>query len=233
MRQRCGDRVRNGRGRQKGEMKEWGTEWRRIKWIWRWDQSVTQRQHAQVRDRKDEMTHTHTHLFFYLSVQYVCRWKDKGAVCLCGHMRAAAATTLQCRALYLFPISLLSPSLYLTVILLHWFVRTVQVKAHTVASHIMLYCCFTCPHPCLSLWLVVSPVWSCLCVSILSRLSSSPSICVFIRVSSLLMTCSSSIRTTRRERLREGEGGGRRDIENERGERRKKRIQSKFLWVCW
>lgn len=37
------------------------------------------------------------------------------------------------------------------------------------------------------------PLWSFLCVSILSRLSSSPSICVFIRVSSFLITCNSSM----------------------------------------
>ena len=59
--------------------------------------------------------------------------------------------------------------------------------------------------PPLSLWMSVSPLWSFLCVSILSRLSSSPSICVFIRVSSFLITCNSSMPTAGRERERETE----------------------------
>ena len=40
-----------------------------------------------------------------------------------------------------------------------------------------------------------SPFCSVLCVSILSRLSRSPSICVFIKVSSFFITCSSSMPT--------------------------------------
>lgn len=53
--------------------------------------------------------------------------------------------------------------------------------------------------PRLSFWMNVLPLWSFLCVSILSRLSSSPSICVFIRVSSFLITCNSSMPTEREE----------------------------------
>lgn len=61
--------------------------------------------------------------------------------------------------------------------------------------------CFTgsrSHQPLRSFWVSVSPLCSFFCVSILSRLSSSPSICVFITLSSFLITCNSSMPTTQR-----------------------------------